>query len=68
MPGFDQTGPMGQGPMTGRRMGRRNLSNKGKPNDEIKRALAGLIAVSIIGAAEKVWNWIKVKRLKSGLK
>ncbi|MBU0765774.1 MAG: DUF5320 domain-containing protein [Bacteroidetes bacterium] len=22
MPGFDQTGPMGQGPMTGRRMGR----------------------------------------------
>ena len=22
MPGFNQTGPMGQGPMTGRRMGR----------------------------------------------
>ncbi|HNV81912.1 MAG: DUF5320 domain-containing protein [Tenuifilaceae bacterium] len=22
MPGFDQTGPVGQGPMTGRRMGR----------------------------------------------
>ncbi|MGQ9846893.1 MAG: DUF5320 domain-containing protein [Bacteroidales bacterium] len=22
MPGFDRTGPMGQGPMTGRRMGR----------------------------------------------
>jgi len=24
MPGFNQTGPMGQGPMTGRRMGRCN--------------------------------------------
>jgi hypothetical protein len=68
MPGFDQTGPMGQGPMTGQRMGRRNLSNKGTPNDEIKRALAGLVTVAIIGVAERVWNWIKVKRLKSGLK
>ena len=68
MPGFDKTGPMGLGPMTGRRMGRRNLSNKRNPNDEIKRAFAGLIALAIIGAAEKVWSWIKVKRLKSGLK
>ena len=68
MPRSDQTGSMGQGSMTGRRMGRRNLSNKGTPNDEIKRALAGLIVVAIIGATEKVWNWIKVKRLKSGLK
>jgi hypothetical protein len=28
MPGFNQTGPMGQGPMTGRRMGR--CTNSGK--------------------------------------
>lgn len=68
MPGLNQTGPMGQGPMTGRRMGRRNPDNKRNPNDEIKRALAGLVAVAIIGVAERVWNWIKAKRFKSSLK
>ncbi len=40
MPGFNQTGPMGQGPMTGRRMGRctnfgANLKNQ---TDEIKES------------------------------
>ncbi len=33
MPGFNQTGPMGQGPMTGRRMGR--CTNYGSaPNNQ----------------------------------
>lgn len=33
MPGFNQTGPMGQGPMTGRRMGR--CTNLGtSPNNQ----------------------------------
>jgi len=38
MPGFNQTGPMGQGPMTGRRMGRcTNLgANLKKQTAEIK--------------------------------
>jgi hypothetical protein len=30
MPGFDQTGPSGQGPMTGRRMGRCTNYGAGK--------------------------------------
>ena len=39
MPGFNQTGPMGQGPMTGRRMGRctnfgANLKNQASATDE----------------------------------
>lgn len=34
MPGFNQTGPMGQGPMTGCRMGRcTNYGNAGKQTD-----------------------------------
>jgi hypothetical protein len=34
MPGFNQTGPMGQGPLTGRRMGRcTNYGTTGKYND-----------------------------------
>ncbi len=39
MPGFDQTGPEGQGPMTGRRMGRctnygSSLRNRPREADE----------------------------------
>lgn len=33
MPRFDQTGPAGQGPMTGRRMGRCTNYGQGKRND-----------------------------------
>lgn len=39
MPGFNQTGPMGQGPMTGRRMGRcanKNALPKSQTETEIK--------------------------------
>lgn len=68
MPGLNQTGPMGQGPMTGRRAGRCNPSVKGNNNDEIKNAVAGLVAVVIIGLTERVWNWIKEKRLKNASK
>ncbi|MFH2143545.1 MAG: DUF5320 domain-containing protein [Bacteroidota bacterium] len=32
MPGFNQTGPMGQGPMTGRRMGRCNAQDANQKN------------------------------------
>ena len=32
MPGFNQTGPMGHGPMTGRRMGRCNNSGTSLKN------------------------------------
>jgi len=32
MPGFDQTGPVGQGPMTGRRMGRCTNYGAGRRN------------------------------------
>lgn len=32
MPGFNQTGPMGQGPMTGRRMGRCSNSETSPQN------------------------------------
>lgn len=35
MPRLNRTGPMGEGPMTGRRMGRCNPDNKGKTEDEI---------------------------------
>jgi len=35
MPGFNRKGPQGEGPMTGRRMGRCNPNNKGKTDDEI---------------------------------
>ena len=35
MPGLNQTGPLGQGPKTGRGMGRCNPDNKGKTDDEI---------------------------------
>lgn len=69
MSGLNQTGPMGQGPMTGRRMGRCNSSdNKEQTNNEIKNAVAGLVAVAIIGVAERVWSWIKEKHLKSASK
>ncbi len=68
MPGLNQTGPVGQGPMTGRSMGQCNPDTKGKTNDEFKRAIAGLVAVVIIGVTERVWNWIKEKRLKRDLK
>ena len=68
MPGIDRTGPAGQGSMTGRRMGRCNPSQTGKTDDEFKSAIAGLVAVVIIGVTKMVWNWIKEKRLKSELK
>jgi hypothetical protein len=70
MPGLNQTGPMGQGPMTGRRAGQCNPTVKGKNknNDEIKNAIAGLVAVVIIGLTERVWNWIKEKRLENASK
>jgi len=35
MPGLNGRGPQGDGPMTGRRMGRCNPENKGKTDDEI---------------------------------
>ena len=35
MPGLNRKGPNGEGPMTGRRMGRCNPDNKGKTDDEI---------------------------------
>ena len=35
MPGLNRRGPNGEGPMTGRRMGRCNPDNKGKIDDEI---------------------------------
>lgn len=35
MPGLNRKGPLGEGPMTGRRMGRCNPENKGKNEDEI---------------------------------
>lgn len=35
MPGLNRRGPQGEGPMTGRRMGRCNPDNKGKTDDEI---------------------------------
>jgi hypothetical protein len=60
---FNQTHPVGQGSMSGRRMGRGNFST----DDEIKRALAGLIAVVIIAVSERAWNWIREKRSKSDL-
>jgi hypothetical protein len=49
-------------------MGRCNPSQTQKTDDEFKRAVAGLVAVVIIGATEIVWNWIREKRLKSGSK
>ena len=35
MPGLNRKGPQGEGPMTGKRMGRCNPDNKGKTDDEI---------------------------------
>jgi hypothetical protein len=35
MPGLNRQGPNGEGPMTGRRMGRCNPDKKGKTDDEI---------------------------------
>lgn len=35
MPGLNRRGPNGEGPMTGRKMGRCNPDNKGKTNEEI---------------------------------
>ena len=68
MPGLNQTGPVGQGPMTGRGMGKCNPSPNGKTDDAIKNAIVGLVSVLIIGLAELVWNKIKERRLKSDLK
>jgi hypothetical protein len=35
MPGLNRRGPVGNGPMTGRKMGRCNPGNKGKNEEEI---------------------------------
>jgi hypothetical protein len=35
MPNFDRTGPMGEGAMTGRRMGRCNPENKGLSRENL---------------------------------
>lgn len=67
MPGFNQTGPVGQGPMTGRRMGRCNSSNKQNTGNEIKNAVTGLFAVLVVSVADWIWEKIKEKRLKSGI-
>ncbi len=68
MPGFNQTGPVGLGPMTGRRTGKCNPSDNADSGDKIKNAIIGLVAVLIIGLAESIWYKIKEKRLKSGSK
>jgi hypothetical protein len=49
-------------------MGQCNPSQTRKTDDEIKKAIAGLVAVVIIGVTEIVWSWIKEKRLQSGSK
>ena len=38
MPGLNRKGPQGEGPMTGRRMGRCNPDNRGKSDDEISQS------------------------------
>jgi hypothetical protein len=68
MPGFNQTGPAGQGSMTGRRMGKCNPSVTEKSDDKIKNALIGFAAVILIGLTERIWNKIKENRFKPGLK
>jgi hypothetical protein len=68
MPGFNQTGPYGQGSMTGRRMGKCNHSVTEKSDDKIKNAVIGLVAVLLIGITERIWNKIKENRLNPGLK
>lgn len=68
MPQLDGRGPAGAGAMAGRRMGRCSPSHTQKADDEVKRAIAGLVAVVIIGVTEMVWSWIREKRLKSGSK
>ncbi len=68
MPGYDQTGPVGQGSMTGRRMGNCNPSVNEKSDDKIKNAVIGLVAVLVIGLTERIWNKLKERRLKPGLK
>ena len=37
MPGLNRKGPQGEGPMTGRKMGRCNPDNKGKTDEEISQ-------------------------------
>jgi hypothetical protein len=49
-------------------MGQCSPSQTRKTNDEFKKAVAGLVAVVVIGVTEIVWNWIKEKRLQSGSK
>lgn len=36
MPNYDRTGPMGEGAMTGRRMGRCNPDNKGLSREDLQ--------------------------------
>jgi hypothetical protein len=65
MPGLNKSGPTGQGPLTGRRMGKCNPSDKIKTDDNVKNAITGLIAALIIGLAEMAWNRMKEKHPKS---
>jgi hypothetical protein len=41
MPGLNRRGPNGEGPMTGRKMGRCNPDNKRKTDDEILQSRNG---------------------------
>ncbi len=66
MPSYDQTGPVGQGSMTGRRMGNCNPSANEKSDDKIKNAIIGLVVVLVIGLTERIWNKIKENRIKTG--
>lgn len=68
MPGLNGRGPAGAGAITGRKMGLCNTSQVKKDDDELKKAIAGLVAIVIIGVSEMIWNWMKEKRLKSASK
>ena len=68
MPGFNRSGPHGEGPMTGRRMGRCNPNHERKTKDELGGTRVGFVSALIISAARLVWIWIREKHLKEDLK
>jgi hypothetical protein len=39
-----------------------------KPDDKIRNAVIGLVAVLLIGLTERIWNKIKENRSNPGLK
>jgi len=55
MPGFDGTGPLGQGPMTGRGQGFCVLINLEENPGHVK-GVAGLQAVPVEQINEKYWK------------